>query len=125
MATNYLQEGRVVDWTNGGSDVLSGAIVVIGSNGDAVLGVAIDDIAAGAVGAVGVEGVWDVAKADAAVIEAGEYVLWDASASNVDDNQAVGAAGDVADGAWAVESKGATTGATIAVKLTGQPGVLS
>lgn len=125
MATNYVQEGRVVDWTNGGAAVLSGVVVIVGSNGDAVIGIAMDDIAAGDVGPVGVEGVWEIPKADAAVIAAGEYVLWDASAGNLDDNAAVAAAGDVADGAWAVESKGATVGETIKVKLTGKPGVLS
>lgn len=125
MATNFVQTGAVVDWTNGGSAVLSGAIVIIGSNGDATIGVAIDDIAAGAVGPVGVEGVWDVAKKDAAVIAVGEYVMWDASTADFDDNAATAASGDVKDGAWAVEGKGATTGATIKVKLTGQPGILS
>jgi len=125
MATNYVQEGRVVDWTNGGSAVLSGAVVIIGSNGDAVVGIALDNIGAGAIGPVGVEGVFDVAKKDAAVIAAGEYVMWDTSTSDFDDNAATGASGDVKDGAWAVEGKGATTGATIKVKLTGQPGILS
>lgn len=125
MAKNYVQEGNVIDWTNGGTAVSSGDVVVVGSNGDAVLGVALVDIANGASGAVAIEGVFDLPKVDAAVIAVGEYVTWDASAGKFDDNAAVAAAGDVSDGAWAVEGKGATTGETIKVKLTGRPGTLA
>lgn len=125
MAANYVQKGEVIDWTNGGADVASGDTVVLGSNGDAVVAVALVDIAATETGSVAIDGVFEVAKADAAVIAAGEYVLWDSSASEFDDNAAVGAAGDVADGAWAIEAKGATVGETIKVKLTGRPGTLT
>ncbi len=125
MATNYVQTGCTIDLTNGGGAVSAGDVVVIGSNGDAVLGVALVDIANGATGAVQVDGVFEVPKADAAVIAVGEFVLWDSSAGAVDDNAAVAAAGDVANAAWAIESKGATTGETIKVKLTGRPGTLS
>ncbi|MGR9051378.1 MAG: capsid cement protein [Gammaproteobacteria bacterium] len=126
MANNYVTEGDVLNWTNNtGSAVASGAVVVVGSNGDAFIGIAQHDIGIGESGSVGIEGIWDVPKTDAAVIAAGEYVMWDASAGAFDDNQAVPAAGDVSDGAWAVESKDATVGATIRVKLTGKPGVLA
>lgn len=125
MATNYVQEGCTIDWTNGGTAVSSGDVVVIGTNGDAVIGVALVDIANGATGSVAVDGVFEVPKADAAVIAIGEFVIWDASAGNFDDNAATPAAGDVSDGAWAIESKGATTSETIKVKLTGRPGVLA
>lgn len=125
MATNYVQEGNTIDWTNGGSAVSSGDVVVIGSNGDALVGIALVDIAGSATGSVAIEGVFEIAKVDAAVIAIGEDVLWDSSASAVDDNAAVAAAGDVAGALTALETKGATTGETIKCKLSGRPGTLS
>jgi predicted RecA/RadA family phage recombinase len=126
MATNYVQEGTVIDYTNAGSAISSGDVVVIGSNGDALVGIALGDIANGATGAVQIsDGVFEVPKADAAVIGVGEFINWDASAGNFDDNQMVAAAGDVSNAMVAVESKGATTGATIKAKLTGVPGTLA
>lgn len=125
MATNYVQPGDVIDWTNGGTAVSSGDPVVIGSNGDAVVGIALVDIANGATGSVATEGVYSVPKVDAAVIAAGELVIWDASAGAFDDNAATPASGDVSGGAWAIEGKGATTGETIKVKLTGVPSLLT
>ena len=113
-----------LSWTNGGGAVLSGAVVVIGANGDAVIGVALADIGAGETGPVQVEGVFSLPKVSAAVIAAGEFVLWDASNSAFDDNQAIAAAGDVADGAWAVAAAG-NGETTVLVKLTGMPGTLS
>ena len=125
MATNYIQDGAVIDWTNSGTAVSSGDVVAIGTNGDAILGVALVDIANGATGSVQIEGVFEVPKADAAVIAIGEFVIWDSSAGNFDDNAATPATGDVSDGAFAIESKGATTSETIKVKLTGRPGTLA
>lgn len=125
MATNYVQDGCTIDYTNAGTAITSGDVVAIGAAGDAVLGIALVDIANGATGSVGIDGVYNVPKADGAVIGAGEFVLWDSSAGNFDDNQAVAAAGDVSDGAWAIEAKGVTTGETIKVKLIGKPGVLA
>lgn len=125
MANNFTQDGNVIDWTNGGTAVSSGDVVVIGSNGDALIGIALVDIANGASGSVAIDGVCEVPKVDAAVIGIGEYVMWDSSAGAFDDNAAVAAAGDVSDGAIAMESKGATTGETIKVKLTGRPGTLA
>lgn len=126
MAKNYVQVGDVIDWTNGtGGAVASGDAVAIGSNGDAVIGIALGDIADTETGSVGIEGVYDVPKADAAVIAAGEFVVFDSSANNFDDNAATPASGDVSGGAFAIESKGATTSETIRVKLTGRPGTLA
>ena len=49
MATNYLQEGEVLQWTNGtGADVTSGQMVKISH----MLGVALQDIASTATGSV-------------------------------------------------------------------------
>ena len=125
MANNYIQPGDVIEWTNGGTAVSSGNPVAIGTNGDAVMGVALVDIANGAWGSVAIQGVFDVPKVDAAVIAIGEFVIFDSSVGEFDDNAATPATGDVSNGAWAIESKGATTGETIRVKLTGFPGTLA
>lgn len=124
MATNYIQEGDVIDWTNGGSAKSSGDVVVIGSNGDALIGIALIDIAGSATGSVALEGVFEVPKVSAAVIAKGEYVMWDTSAGAFDDNAAVAATGDVSDGAiaWEAAGNGVTT---IKIKLIGKPGVLA
>ena len=125
MATNYVQEGNSIDWTNGGTAVVSGDVVVIGSNGDALVGIALVDVANGAVGTVALDGVYEIAKVDGAVIAVGEYVVWDSSVSKVDDNAATPATGDVSDALIAIESKGATTSETIKCKLSGRPGTLT
>jgi predicted RecA/RadA family phage recombinase len=123
MATNYVQEGNTIQYT-AGADISSGDVVVIGSNGDAVIGIALEDIANGSTGSVGIEGVYSVAKVSAAVIAQCEYVIWDTSASAFDDNAATPATGDVSDGAiaWEAAGNGVTT---IKVKLTGRPGTLA
>jgi len=122
MANNYIKgEVNPRTWTNGGSAVSSGDPVVIG----AMLCIALGDIAGGATGEVATTGVFELAKADAAVIAQGEFVTWDSSASNFDDASATPATGDVTLGAFADEGKGATTGETIRVELVGHPGTLA
>jgi len=122
MATNYMQDGKVIQWTNGGSAVSSGDVVVIGG----LIGVALVDIANGGTGSVQVDGVFNLPKVDAAVIAQGESLVYDVSASKFDDSAATPATGDVS-GASAVafEAKGATTDATIAVRLTGVAGTVA
>jgi len=122
MASNYIKgEVNPRTWTNGGAAVSSGDPVVIG----AMLCIALGDIAGGAIGEVATTGVFEVAKVDAAVIAQGEFVTWDSSTSNFDDALATPAVGDVTLGAFADESKGTTTGATIRVELVGHPGTLA
>jgi predicted RecA/RadA family phage recombinase len=101
MATNYIQAGEVIDFT-AGSDISSGDVVAVGN----LVGVAITDIANGAVGAVSVEGVWSLPKVSAAVIGAGETVNYDVSAGSFDDNAATAATGDLTGGCVAVEAAG-------------------
>lgn len=56
---NAVSKGNVIEYTNGtGSKINAGAVVVIGK----FCGVAVTDIAAGATGAVAVEGVFDIEK---------------------------------------------------------------
>lgn len=125
MAKNLIQCGDVIDWTNGtGNAVVSGQVVVIGSNGDALIAIALVDIANGATGSVRIDdGVFEVPKVSAAVIAAGETVAWDASAAAFDDNQMTPATGDVTKAAVAVEAAGAGV-TTVKIRLTGVAGVL-
>lgn len=119
MATNYVQDGNVINWTNGtGSAVVSGQVVAIGN----LLAVALVAIAAGATGSVQTRGVFTVPKVTAAVIAAGESLTWDVSAGKFDDNLATPATGDITGAAaYAVEAAGSTA-TTLNVMFTGVPG---
>lgn len=86
MATNYVQEGRLIDYTPSAA-VKSGQVVVIGS----VVGVAVADIAASAAGAVCIEGVFEIPKATGA-ITAGAVVYWDADGDPIGGTADSGAA---------------------------------
>lgn len=114
MATNYVSDGNVIQWTNGtGSAVSSGDLVVAGHT----LGVALVDIANGASGSVAVEGVFTAPKVSAAVFTQGEKLIWDASAGAFDDSAATPATGDITGGAVAWIA-GANNETTCTVKLT-------
>lgn len=74
MAKNYVQEGCIIPWTNStGSAVASGAPVAVGLLG---MGIALVDIANGAIGSVQVEGVFQLPKAAGAIAQ-GSPVYWD------------------------------------------------
>ena len=122
MATNFEQDGKVIDFANSGTAISSGSVVVVG----ATLGVALVDIAATTgTGAVSIDGVFNVPKVSAAVIAQGERLSWDASASAFDDDAATAATGDVTgESAMAFESAGNGV-TTIAVKFTGVPGAVT
>ena len=119
MATNYVQSGDVINWTNGtGSAVVSGQVVAIGQ----VVGVALVAIANGASGTVGLRGVYTVPKVTTAVIAAGESLLWDVSAAKFDAKAATPATGDIS-GPPAMAFEAAGNGVTsFKVMLTGVPG---
>ena len=122
MATNQVNSGKVLTWTNGtGSAVSAGDVVVVGN----ILGVALVDIANGSTGAVCINGRFTVAKVSAAVIAQGEDLTWDASASAFDDNAATPATGDVT-GAPAIAAEAAGNGVTtFDVVLTGVAGTVT
>lgn len=109
---NFVQDGSTIDYTNGGSAISSGDVVVVGQS----IGIAVGDIANGETGVLSIEGVYDVAKVSAAVIAQGESVIWDASASAFDDNAATPATGDVSGCCVAMEAAGNGV-TTISVKL--------
>lgn len=122
MATNYIQPGEVIEWTNGtGSAVTADSVVRVGN----ILGVALVDIASTATGSVQITGVFEVPKVSGAVIAQGESLTWDASAGAFDDNAATPATGDVT-GAPAVAWEAAGNGVTsFMVKFTGTPGTVT
>lgn len=125
MTTKYVQEGKVIDYANAGSAIVSGAVVVIGT----IIGVALGPIASGATGPVQIEGVFTLPKVSGAVIGVGQTLTWDVSANSnagaFDDDQATPATGDITGAsAFAVEAAG--NGDTeVVVKLTGVPGTVN
>lgn len=78
MATNYIQEGKALNYTPSGADVASGDFLVIGAIG----AVAKTDIADGKTGAVHISGVFSVAKASGAITQ-GAKLYWNSTNSNL------------------------------------------
>jgi len=118
MSKNIKHEGgpgSVMPWTNNtGSAVAAGAVVALKH----CVGIALVDIANGAVGSVAVGGVvTGVAKATGHAWAQGEKLNWDVSASAFDYSGATPATGDITGGAvaWLAAASGDTTGD---VKLT-------
>ena len=107
--------GESVNYT-AGATISSGDVLVLGTNSTLIMGVALEDIANGSIGAVAIEGVYNLPKVSAAVIVQGESVIWDSSASEFDDNQATPASGDISACCVAVEAAGNGV-TTVAVKL--------
>jgi predicted RecA/RadA family phage recombinase len=113
MATNYVYEGKTLNYTNTGAAIASGAVVVVGN----IIGIAQGDIAAtSGTGVLAIEEVWTVPKVSGAVIAAGEKVLWDVSAGAFDDSLATPATGDVSNCCVAMEAAGNGV-TTIEVKI--------
>ena len=111
---NKVGGGSTVNYTNaGGSTISAGSVVVMKH----CLGIAVADIAAGATGAVAVEGTFTVPKVSAAVFVVGEKLVYDVSASAFDDSAATPASGDLTGAAVAVVA-GANAETTCTVKLT-------
>lgn len=119
MTSTYVQPGATIDHV-AASAISSGDVVVIGN----ILGVALADIASGATGSVAIEGVYDLPKVTAAVIAAGEMVMYDVSTAKFDDNAATPATGDVTNAAIAVEA-GTSSMTKIKVKLNVSPGTVA
>jgi predicted RecA/RadA family phage recombinase len=87
MAKNYIQQGDVLDWTNGtGSAVSSGDPVVIGNE---QMGIALVDIANAATGSVAKCGVFSLPKNTSDAVTAGHKVWWDAANAEVINEPAI------------------------------------
>jgi len=78
--TNFIQDGETLEYTNAGSAIASGDVVVVGK----LVGIAATDIAASTgVGTVYLEGVFNVPKNNSLAITQGDQVFWDASPGEV------------------------------------------
>lgn len=78
MATNSYSEGNVVEYSNTGAAIASGAVVAMND----IVGIAITDIAATTgVGSVAIEGAFVVPKTTGTAWNVGDSIDWDASAS--------------------------------------------
>ena len=115
MSTNKVGGGKVIVYTNTGSAITAGSIVVMSHT----IGVALVDIAATTgTGAVAIEGVFSgIPKVTAAVFVQGEKLLWDSSVSKFDDSAAVAASGDIL-GACVAWVAGTSSDTTCTIKLT-------
>lgn len=112
MTTKFQEVGEVKNWTNGGSAVVSGAVVQLGC----MVAVAITDIASGAVGAVKITGVFaSMPKKTGGVWAVGSPLNYDLSSLAFDLATATPATGDSTNCAVAWEA--ALTGDTIGVVL--------
>ena len=123
MATATYVKGEkcTIDYTCTGA-VAVDTIRVFGAAGNTSVGVALTAGVTGDVIGFDIGGVYTFPAATGAAIAQGESVNWDASASNVDDNAATPASGDVSDFGVALAAKAAGAGLnTVVVKLL--PGV--
>lgn len=95
MAGNHIQQGEVMPWTNTtGSDILSGAVVIVATQCCVALG----DIADGEVGQLATCEVFDLPKA-AVDIAQGDVLYWDLNDDPVGGVVGSGAITNVAVGA--------------------------
>ena len=116
MATNRVQPGKTLTWTNGtGAAVVSGQVVLFGT----AVAVALQNIANGEDGDVAVEEVYTIPKATG-VLAQGVRVYWDADGNPVSGVAGSGAATATAAGntlAGFVTEAAASGDATVNVKL--------
>ena len=89
----YIQEGQAIDYTPSAA-VDAGDVVVIGNK---IVGIAKLDIAASALGALALEGVFDIVRADTIAFTAGDAVYWDADGDPDGGTAGTGAATDTDD----------------------------
>lgn len=110
---NAVQDGNVIEYTNGtGAKILSGAVVVIGK----FCGVAVTDIDNGATGAVAVEGVFDLPKKTTGdTVAVGDALAYDSGVVKVAGSTGVTIGKDVIVGYAIQASSSAST--TVRAKL--------
>ena len=105
---NFYQDGKTIDFTNGtGSDIKYGDVVSLTNR----VGVAGEDIPAGATGSLHVEGVFEMPAVNNAAFSVGDALYWDVSAQKITKTST-----DNTPAGWAVYPK-AQTGATAYVKI--------
>ncbi len=119
MATNFKQDGAVLDHVAGGA-IASGAIVPMG---DSVSVALVAAAASGDVISVATEGVFEVPKTTGTAWVQGDKLDWDASAVKFDKAIAVPASGDIEDCAYAAAD--AASGDTTGLVKLANPGVVT
>ncbi|MGR8917978.1 MAG: capsid cement protein [Gammaproteobacteria bacterium] len=121
MAFKAVKAGGTLEYTNSGSAITEGDVVIVNN----LICVAAEDIAATTgVGTLYTDGVFDLPKVSAAVIAQGEMVIWDVSAGEFDDDQATPATGDITLGAFADSAAGNGV-TTVRVRLVPGGGVVN
>lgn len=78
MAKKFIQPGEAIDYT-AGATLASGDVVVMGAR----IGIVLNDMVSGDVGAVRVTGVWELAKLSTDVIAQGALVYWDTTPGEI------------------------------------------
>lgn len=78
MSRNFVQEGRIIDYTSP-TTILSGSVAVI----NRLVGVATTNIHAGTTGTVAVEGVFTLPADNTLTIAQGAQLYWDAAAGKM------------------------------------------
>jgi predicted RecA/RadA family phage recombinase len=109
---NFVQPGEIRDYTPA-TDVASGAVVIIGT----LVGVAASAIAAGQLGAVAIEGVFDLPKKAGTAITDGAKLTW-----SVADGAFTVGAGDTGDTLGGAVAIAAAASADTVVRAKLQPG---
>jgi predicted RecA/RadA family phage recombinase len=110
MAANFKGLGGSIEWTNSGTAVTAGAVVIVGD----LVGIAATDIANGAAGTVHIEGEFEVPCNASDTITQGMLLDWDASAGEFVDAIGSAATGDNENGVVATADD---AGSTVLVKL--------
>lgn len=92
---NRVQNGKVIDYLNSGSEtILGGSVVIAGI----LVGIAVSSIPVGETGAVQLQGVFVLPKVTGSAMAAGDKVYWSTANSYVTktatDNTAIGAVVD-------------------------------
>ena len=83
VATPYQDDDRFIDYT-AGANISAGDVVVLGKF---LVGIAVDDIASGAVGVIDTKGIWKIDAVNNLVFNVGDVLYWNAStekATNVE-----------------------------------------
>jgi len=113
-----VKNGRYIDYTPD-SAVAAGDVVVQGT----LVGIAVNDIAAGQLGALCVQGVFDVPKDSSDLSTIGTALYRDADANPVDGTAGTGAFTSTATGnvfaGWSLEAAGPTDGTVRALIVSG------
>ncbi|MCG8068219.1 MAG: DUF2190 family protein [Candidatus Thiodiazotropha taylori] len=119
---NGIDKGKALTWSNTtGSDVIAGQVVLVGET----LAVAAVDIPHLSYGTVLTHYSFNLPKVSGAAITQGESLMWDVSAGAFNSGSATPAAGDVTGGGARADESVAGSDTSLAVHLTGVPGVIN